>query len=139
MYDLTKGNYRLQRTISYPDFPDSRIETTAQVRAVRDSEWETKITINGNYTGPTDVVSAKDYQVSWTADGKNIVESGSVTLQLSSGRSVRQVWSSTITPEREIEKFPQHGELINITVSPFKLDGNKMSYSWDGTVSPRAQ
>lgn len=139
LYDLTNGNYHIVRTISYPDFPDSKIETNAQVKAVRNSEWETNLTINGKYTGPSDVVSAKDYQINWTTDGKNILESGSVTLVLSSGGTVRQIWSSTITPEHPIEKFPQSGELINISISPFQLDGNKMSYTWEGTVKARSK
>ncbi len=134
LYDLTKGNYRIVRTITYPDFPDSKIETNAQVKAAKNSEWETTLTINGKYTGPSDVVSAKDYIVNWTSDGKNILETASATLVLSSGGTVRQVWSSTITPGHAIEKFPQSGEVINITVSPFQRDGNRMSYKWEGTV-----
>jgi len=134
LYDLTKGNYSVHRTISYPDFSGSQIVTNAQVKAVKDSEWDTNITINGTYNGPTDVVAVKDYQALWTSDGKNILESGSATLELKSGGSVRQVWKSTITPERPFEKFPQAGELITISISPLQIDGNKMSYKWEGTV-----
>jgi hypothetical protein len=137
LYDLTKGNYHILRTISYPDFPESRIVTDAQVKAVTKSEWDTNITINGTYNGPTDIVSTKDYQLIWTTDGKNILESGSATLELSSGGSVRQVWSSTITPEHGIDKFPPAGELIAVSISPFKIDGNSMSYTWEGTVKAR--
>ena len=35
LYDLTKGNYHILRTITYPDFPESRIVTNAQVKATR--------------------------------------------------------------------------------------------------------
>lgn len=139
MYDLTKGNYSIVRTITYPDFPDSKIVTNAQVKATRNSEWETNITINGTYNGPTDVVATKDYQLIWTTDGKNILESGSTTLELKSGGSVRQVWTSTITPARGLGKFPQAGELITITISPFQIDGNTMSYRWEGTVKERSR
>ena len=134
MYDLTKGNYSVLRTITYPDSSGSQIVTNAQVKAVKDSEWDTNITINGTYNGPTDVVGVKDYQVTWTSDGKNILESGSATLELKSGGSVRQVWKSTITPERPFEKFPPAGELITVSISPLQIDGNKMSYKWEGTV-----
>ena len=134
LYDLTKGNYSVHRTISYPDFSGSQIVTNAQVKAVKDSEWDTTITINGTYNGPKDVVAVKDYQLLWTTDGKNILESGSATLELKSGGSVRQVWKSTITPERPFEKFPPAGELITISISPLQIDGNKMSYKWEGTV-----
>jgi hypothetical protein len=139
LYDLTKGNYRVLRTISYPDFPESKIVTDAQVRAVRNSKWDTNITINGTYRGPTDIVSAKDYQLIWTTDGKNILESGSVTLQLLSGGSVRQVWSSTITSVHGFDKFPPAGELITISITPFQINGNSMSYKWDGTVKARSK
>ena len=139
LYDLTKGNYRIVRKISYPDFPDGQLETNAQVKAVRNSEWDTNITINGTYNGPTDVVSVKDYELTWTNEGKSILESGSATLVLSSGGSVRQVWSSTITPEQGFEKFPPAGQLITISISPFQIDGNSMSYKWEGTVKTRSK
>jgi hypothetical protein len=137
LYDLTKGNYRMVRTITYPDFPESKIVTDAKVKAVRDSEWDTNITIDGRYNGPTDIVSTKDYQLIWNRDGKNIIEAGSATLELSSGESVRQTWSSTITSEHNFDKFPSSGQLISIHISPFEIDGNTMSYNWEGTVKAR--
>lgn len=126
------------RTITYPDHPDSKIVTNAQVKATSESQWDTNITINGTYSGPTDVTSVRDYQMTWTTDGKNILESGSAILVLKSGGTVRQVWESTITVASEgISKFPRGGEQINITISQFQIDGNKMSYTWEGSV--RAQ
>jgi hypothetical protein len=73
LFDLTKGNYRLLRTISYPDFPESKIVTDAQVKAIRNSEWDTKITVNGTYNGPTDVIAAKDYQLVWSETTRQIL------------------------------------------------------------------
>ncbi|HXV83510.1 MAG TPA: hypothetical protein VEG60_26940, partial [Candidatus Binatia bacterium] len=139
LYDLTKGNYSVLRTISYPDFPGSQIETKAQVKATGNSEWDTNITINGTYNGPTDVVSVKDYQLTWTTDGKNILESGGATLELKSGGTVRQVWKSTITAGQGFDKFAPAGELITISISPFQIDGNKMSYKWEGTVKAQSK
>jgi hypothetical protein len=139
LYDVTKGNYSIVRTITYPDFPGSQIETNAKVKAAKDTEWDTNISINGTYNGPTDVVSVKDYQLEWTSDGKSILESGSASLGLKSGGSVRQVWKSTITPEREIAKVPPSGELISVSISEFKMDGNKMSYKWEGTARAKSK
>jgi hypothetical protein len=139
LYDLTRGNYHVLRTISYPDFPESRIVTEAEVKAVKNSEWDTKITINGTYNGPTDIVSVKDYQLVWTTDGKNIIESGSAKLESSSGKSIRQVWASTITPQHGLNDFPQAGELITVSISPLEIDGDTMSYKWEGTVKVRSQ
>lgn len=132
LYDLTGGNYHISRTITYPDYPKSKIVTEGEVKATKGSEWNTDISINGTYNGPTDVAAVKDYQLIWTSDGKNIHESGSATLKLKSGRSVRQVWKSTITPEHRFYDFPKVGELITISFSPFKIDGNSMSYKWEG-------
>jgi len=139
LYDLTKGNYHVLRTVSYPEFSDSKIELDVQVKAASDTEWDTKIMIRGTYNGPTDIVATKDYQLKWTVDGKKILESGSATLELSSGKSVRQVWSSTITPDKGFDKFPPAGELINVSISPFKIDGNRMSYTWEGTVKAQGR
>jgi hypothetical protein len=169
LFDLTGGNYRLQRTILYPEFPESQIMTDAQVTVVSDSdeviesthrkhrkasEWEMNLTVNGTYNGPTDVVSEEDYQLIWIARDENeveidrgedehheggrmrqkVLEFGTSLLRLASGGSVRQVWFSTITPEGGFEGFPQTGELLNISISPFKIKGNEMSYEWQGTV-----
>lgn len=112
--------------------------TNAQVKATRESAWDTNITINGTYDGPTDVTSVRDYQVTWNSDGKSIHESGSAMLVLKSGGNVRQIWESTITPAHGVSKFPKAGERIDVSVSPLQIDGNKMSYSWEGTVRARA-
>lgn len=135
LYDLSQGNYTIARTISYPDYPDSKITTNAQVKATKEAEWDTNISINGTYSGPTDVISVRDYQASWTTDGQTILEKGSAALVLKSGGTVRQVWESRITlPTEGVRKFPKDGEQISINVSSFQIDGNKLSYSWDGSV-----
>ncbi len=108
--------------------------------AVNDKEWSTKITISGTYDGPTDVVGVKDYRMEWTTDGKTLFEKGSATLELSSGRSIQSVWSSSIVPDTpRFDKFPAGGETVNVTFSPFKIEGNTMSYDWKGTVGKMAR
>lgn len=134
LYDLTKGNYHVVRTITYPEYPESQLVMEASVTAKSASEWVTNMTINGTYNGPTDFISKKDYKLVWTADGKRLQESGSATLESLSGKSVRCVWSSIITPENGLNNFPSSGELINISISPFEISGNQMSYNWEGVV-----
>lgn len=103
------------------------------VKAVNEREWSTTIAISGTYDGPTDVVSVKDYRLEWTTDGKTLSEKGSATLMLSSGRSIRSVWSSTITPEQpRFDKFSREGEIVDVTFTPFQINGNQMSYDWQG-------
>ena len=134
LYDLTEGNYSISRTITYPEFPESKIATDGKVKAIGNSEWNTTININGTYNGPTDVISVKDYKLNWTTDGKNILERGSATLVLKSGKSIQQIWESIITPEKNLDKFPDSGESAKISFSPFEINENKMSYKWEGTV-----
>jgi hypothetical protein len=140
LYDLTRGNYRVVRAVSYPDFPESLILFDVRVAVAAESEWVTDVFINGMYNGPTDIIASNNYKLTWVADGPKLLEMGSASLELSSGKHMRQVWSSIITPEqgsdgaRRLAKFPSVGEVITAKISPFKLDGNSMSYDWEGTV-----
>jgi hypothetical protein len=139
---LTQGNYNVLRAVIYPEYPESLLVIDVQVTASHHSEWETNISINGVYHGPTDVVACKAYQLEWAMEGKKLFESGVSTLELSSGKPLRQLWFSIITPkawkddkfELSSCRFPAAGELINAAISPFKITGNKMSYQWEGTV-----
>jgi hypothetical protein len=134
LYDLTGGNYRVLRTLTFPDFPQSKVVFETRVRALT-SEWSTQIRVTGTYDAPRDVRSVRDYTASWTTDGKTIIEHGSATLLLASGDSVRSVWLSSITPDNpNFSQFPREGETIKVSFSPFAITGNKMSYDWHGTV-----
>jgi len=81
-------------------------------------------------------VANQDYEIQWSTDDNRLLETGSVTLLLSSGESIRQVWSSIITPENRpdrvsavFKKFPRSG----------KFNKNGMSYTWEGVVKRRSQ
>ena len=129
------------RAVSYPDFPDSLLAFDVQVTATDHAAWETTIVVHGAYNGPTNAVAANDYQLTWLVDGSKLLESGAATLELSSGARIRQRWTSIISPDdlsgdiaRGIVAFPSQGEAIAATISPFKIDGSRMSYDWEGTV-----
>jgi hypothetical protein len=128
------------RAVSYPDHPDDQVLFEVAVEA-HGSEWATTIYVNGKYNGPTDVVASKDYQVGWTIDGRRLLELGSVELELSSGEFLRQRWSSIITPTTKsarapavFKRFPPHGELVEVSIAPFEVHGDSMTYQWEGTV-----
>jgi hypothetical protein len=134
------------RAVSYPDFPDSLLALDVEVTATDNAAWETSIVLHGTYGGPTDVVATHDYQLTWLVDGSRVLESGLNTLESSSGERIRQRWTSIITPggssqerSRAIENFPASGEAITATISPFTVDGNRMSYDWEGTVTKQAK
>jgi hypothetical protein len=141
LFDITQGNYRVFRVISYPKYPKSQVILDVKVRAGTDSEWITDIYVKGIYDGPCDIVANRDYEIKWSAADGRLLETGSVTLELSSGKSIRQVWSSIITPENSsndiatiFKKFPRNGQIVTVSVAPFKINKNGMSYSWDGIV-----
>jgi hypothetical protein len=146
LYDLTMGNYRVFRAVSYPDHPDSLIVFDVRVVAGSDSEWITEIAVTGRYTGPTDIVASDDYQLTWIAEGAKLLESGAASLARSSGERLRQIWSSIITPGEggkenspRFETFPAGGQVVNATISPFRIDGRRMSYEWEGTVAKQSE
>lgn len=140
MYEITGGNYRVHRTLTYPDLPKSQIVFDTDVRAISQAEWSTKIAISGTYDGPTDIVSVKDYQLEWSSDRKSLFEKGSATLVTSSGHTIRSTWTSTYTPDKpNFERFPAGGESVKLTFTPFDIQGNRMSYKWRGTAQPAAQ
>jgi hypothetical protein len=127
--------------VSYPAHPESLLVIDVHVSAVNESEWITDIFVNGKYDGPTDIATCSDYQIRWIRYGHRVLESGGATLALSSGKSVQQVWSSIITPTKKagrvasaLARFHRDGQLINASISPFKLDAQQMSYEWEGTV-----
>lgn len=137
LYDLTKGNYSVQRTVSYSEFPKSSLVFDTRVRSTGKAEWATTIKISGSYDGPTDVIGVEDYQIAWSTDSKTIREEGSATLKVSSGADVHTTWVSSITPdEPHFAGFPSGGEAIKVAYSAFKIDGKSMSYDWSGTVEP---
>lgn len=120
---------------------DAQVTAAKTAKGSKWSKWATNIWLNGTYNGPTDIVANREYQIRWRVEGKKLYESGVATLESSSGEFVRQVWSSIITPggpngkaPPALRRFPSDGELIEAAISPFKIDGNKMSYEWTGTV-----
>ena len=126
--------------MSYPEFATSRLVFEADVTALNPSEWSTDLTVTGTYDGPTDIVGVRDYEIDWTVSGKTLLEKGRATLVTSSGRSIRSEWSSTITAkDGGLRGFPPAGEIVSVSISPFKVEGSKMSYTWQGTVSRKGR
>jgi hypothetical protein len=129
------------RAVSYPDHPEDQVLFEVTVEA-RGSEWVTAIYVNGTYNGATDVIANHDYEVGWwVTDGRRLLESGSAALELSSGELLRQRWSSIIAPVTKsgrtpavFKRFPSDGELVEVSISPFDVQGDAMTYEWEGTV-----
>jgi hypothetical protein len=121
--------------VTYPDLPNSRFVFDTTVQATGPRKWSTEIHVTGEYDGPTEIVSVRDYQVRWRTDGKSLIERGRAVLQTATGQAVRTEWQSVFVPKRAaFDAFPKAGEVANVEYSPFHLNGNTMSYEWHGTV-----
>lgn len=133
---MTHGNYQVHRVLTYPDYANSEVVFDTQVTAVSEKEWSTTIVISGKYDGPTDSIAVRDYHMTWSTDGKTLSEQGEATLERASGGTVRTAWSSTFTPkEPTFTDFPSEGETVNVTFSSMKVEGDTLTYDWQGTVS----
>lgn len=135
LYDVTRGDYHVSRTFTYPDFPNSKIVFDTDVTAPG-TEWSTQIRLTGSYDAPTEVVGVNDYNAAWTTDGKQLFEEGTATLRLANGNPLGARWSGVITPKTpHFDGFPRTGESIHVDFSSFTISGNTLTYDWHGTVT----
>jgi hypothetical protein len=135
LFDLTHGNYQVRRILTLPDFPGTEVRFDVRVTAVEPGDWTTELEIDGRYDGPTDFVAAHGYRLAWTHEGDRLLERGSAVLERASGEFVVSEWSSTINADlRMLAKFPKRGEVVRVDISPFHVDGDEMSYEWQGRV-----
>src|SRR4029079_10980000 len=121
------------RVLTLPEFPDSQVTFSTRVTCDSETEWSTVIEIGGVYDGPVDFVASRGYRLWWTIDEDHLLERGMAMLERSSGEFVASEWTSTISINSDVAKrFSRLGEVARITISPFKVDGSKMSYEWNG-------
>lgn len=99
------------------------------------TEWVTELEVSGTYDGPTDFVASRGYRIWWTHDEARVLERGVALLERSSGELVASEWESTIESDaRRLNGFPRSGQVGRITISPFAMDGNTMTYEWKGSM-----
>ncbi len=144
LFDLTGGNYDVERSVTFPDYPDAKVDFAASVRAadIPDSfespcqdVWTTDIEISGDYRGPTDVTGIEAYELTWTSDGKTLTEVASADLLIVTGEVVHTEWTSAIVvTEGELAAMPDGGETATITFTKFVETEDTLSYEWEGEV-----
>ncbi len=135
LFEATGGDYQVERRLTFPEISGSALQFRADVRPESERTWTTKIDVSGTYAGPVDVVGVADYRLDWTVDGNLIRERGSSTLLTASGQRVRSTWESVITPRRpRLERFAKQGQVAEVRFTPFRIDGNRMAYDWEGTM-----
>jgi hypothetical protein len=136
LFGLTGGNFHIERTLTFPDFPDSLIEFSGDSKSFCDGEeWDGEFEAEGTYDGPTDVIGLEGYTLVWTTDGRLLFEDGSIDLLISDGTVVRELWTSIYeVTEGELGEMPEGGQTATATFTDFKVDGDTLSYHWEGEV-----
>lgn len=95
LFDLSGGNYTVDRTFTYPTLPGSMLTAMGTVATVG-SEMTYTADFSGTYGGPTDIVGVSDYTVSWVqGPGNTVLETGAATLLLSGGGTLALGVSTT--------------------------------------------
>lgn len=133
LFDLSGGNYLAGRTVRWASLPGEQIVLTADVTTSGGVMTANNATVNGTYSGPTDLIGVIDYETVWTQIDPTTIEVISTAKLLRENgltldATVTSVYSglSSQMPTRQVG-----GQ----TYSNEYWDGNVMKYDWVGTVA----
>lgn len=88
LFDLSGGNYTVDRVFSWPSLPGSGVTASGQVSTVGD-QMLFDCQMNGTYAGPTDLVSVSSYSVVWEQfDATTVHEKGIGEILRADGTSL---------------------------------------------------
>jgi len=134
LFGLTGGNFHIERSLTFPEFPDSLIEMSGDSKSFCDGvEWDGEFDDGGTYGGPTEVVGIDGYTLVWTTDGRLLLEDGSADLIMADGKVIASEWTSTYeVTEGELGDMPDGGQTGTATFTNFEVDGDTHSYTWEG-------
>jgi hypothetical protein len=134
LFDLSGGNYFASRTVSWPSWPGEQIVLTANVSTVGGVMTATDATVNGTYTGPTDLIGVTDYHMLWTQIDPTTIEIVSTATllrekELTLDAKVTSVYSGLSF------QMPTNQQVGTYTFSNESYSNNIMSFDWEGTVA----
>ena len=102
LFDLSGGNYSLERTFNWTSLPNSTISVTGQVSNINNQLLQYSANFTGTYNGPLDISRVVDYQVKWTPFGNQVIEEGSAIMETSNGNilplKINTIYSGLSTP-----------------------------------------
>jgi hypothetical protein len=101
LFDLSGGNYHLERTFNWTSIPNSTISVTGVSNTNRPL-LQYSANFTGTYNGPLDISWVVDYQVKWTPFGDQVIEEGSAIMETSNGNllslEINTIYSGLSTP-----------------------------------------
>lgn len=131
LWDLGGGTYQIERTFQWIGFPGDTIIATADISFDEDSQTIfSSMTMNGVYSGPTDIVGIDSYNVLWlpsSAEGE-IFEAGTAVLRRANDEQVIVQFATRYFGLRDSLENSQSGTgSLDAT-----FDGQVLSLGWDG-------
>ncbi|CAG1010732.1 hypothetical protein ANAEL_04012 [Anaerolineales bacterium] len=134
LFDLSGGNYFASRTVRWDSLPGEQIVLTGDVTTSGGVMTANNATVNGTYSGPTDLIGIIDYEMVWTQINFTTIELISTAKLLSASgltldATVTSVYSGILS------QMPTRQQLGEHTYSNESWDGNVMKYDWTGTVA----
>jgi len=134
LFDLSGGNYFAGRTVRWSSLPGEQIVLTANVTTSAGIMTANDATVNGTYTGPTDLIGVVDYQMLWTQIDPTTVEIISTASLL---RTNGQILDANVISVYSglSSQMPTNQQTGTYTFSNQSYRNNIMSFDWKGTVA----
>ena len=134
LFTLSGGNYIAGRTVRWGTLPGDEIVFVATV-STSGGIMTSNQSVNGTYSGPTDVIGVTDYQMVWAqVDATTIEVISTATLLRSNGESfdaqITSVYSGLSA------QMPFSVQVGSYTFSNQSFSNNVMSFDWQGVVEP---
>jgi hypothetical protein len=133
LFDLSGGNFTAGRTSKWPSLPGEQIVVGTQMSTTGSAMTYTS-TVNGTYTGPTDLVAVNGYTMLWTQLSPTSIQvTATASLLRANGQSF-EVDLSTVYNGLSVQMpFSEQGTL---TFTNESFVNNVLSFDWQGTLGP---
>lgn len=134
LFDLSGGNYTVDRTFTWPSLPGSQVIATGAVGTVGNN-MQFNVAMNGMYAGPTDLVSVLSYKVQWNQLTPSSIQEAGVGEILRSDGSVLTVHVSSVYAglASPMPFATQYGEM---TRRDLTWNGSTYTLDWNGYLVP---
>lgn len=134
LFDLSGGNYFASRTVRWDSLPGEQIVLTGDVTTSGGVMTANNATVNGTYSGPTDLIGVIDYETLWRQIDLTTIEVISTAKLL---RENGLTLDATITSIYSglSAQMPTSLQVGGQTYSNESWNGNVMKYDWVGSVA----
>lgn len=134
LFGLSGGDFTAGRTVTWPSLPGEQIVVMTNFSTTGNNMSYTS-TVNGTYTGPTDIVNVIDYKMVWTQLSPTSIGITATAELVRANGSSFPVDLSTIYTGLSVQ-MPTHKEFATLTFSDMSFQNNVMAYGFQGKVSP---